>query len=47
MKPSESFAQISDAEMSGDAAFELMQLFDQHSIDVVVDGGWGVDALLT
>jgi lincosamide nucleotidyltransferase A/C/D/E len=46
MKPSENFAQKSDAEMSGDAAVELMQLFDQHSIDVVVDGGWGVDALL-
>ncbi len=25
---------------------QLMQLFDQHNIDVVVDGGWGVDALL-
>jgi lincosamide nucleotidyltransferase A/C/D/E len=46
MKSSESFAQKSDAEMSGDAAVELMQLFDQHSIDVIVDGGWGVDALL-
>ena len=46
MEPSESFAQKSDAEMSGDAAVELIQLFDQYGIDVVVDGGWGVDALL-
>jgi lincosamide nucleotidyltransferase A/C/D/E len=46
MEAAESFAQNSDVEMSGDAAVELMQLFDQHRIDVVVDGGWGVDALL-
>jgi lincosamide nucleotidyltransferase A/C/D/E len=32
--------------MSGDAVVQLMQLFDQHHIEVVVDGGWGVDALL-
>jgi lincosamide nucleotidyltransferase A/C/D/E len=46
MKPSESFGQKSHAEMSGDAAVELLQLFAQNGIDVVVDGGWGVDALL-
>jgi lincosamide nucleotidyltransferase A/C/D/E len=46
MKPSESFEQKSDAEMSGDSVVQLMQLFDHNSIDVVVDGGWGVDALL-
>jgi len=46
MKPSESFEQKSDAEMSGDVVVQLMQLFDQNSIDVVVDGGWSVDALL-
>ena len=46
MKPSESLEQKSDAEMSGDVVVQLMQLFDQNSIDVVVDGGWGVDALL-
>ncbi len=34
------------SEMSGDAAVELMQLFDQHGIEVYVDGGWAVDALL-
>ena len=38
MKPSESFEQKSDAEMSGDVVVQLMQLFDQKSIDVVVDG---------
>ena len=32
--------------MSGDVVVELMQLFDQQGIEVVVDGGWGVDALL-
>src|SRR2546429_5657575 len=46
MKPSERFEQKSDVEMSGDAVVQLMRLFDQSGIDVVVDGGWGVDALL-
>lgn len=32
--------------MSGDAAVELLQLFAQNGFDVVVDGGWSVDALL-
>jgi lincosamide nucleotidyltransferase A/C/D/E len=32
--------------MSGDSAVQLLQLFEQHGIEVVVDGGWGVDALL-
>lgn len=32
--------------MSGDAAVRLLRLFEQNDIDVVVDGGWGVDALL-
>jgi lincosamide nucleotidyltransferase A/C/D/E len=46
MKPSERFEQKSDAEMSGDVVVQLMQIFDQHGIGVIVDGGWGVDALL-
>ena len=46
MKPSERFEPTSDAEMGGDALVQLLLLFDQHSIGVVVDGGWGVDALL-
>ena len=46
MKPSERFEPKSDPEMSGDAVVQLLQLFDQHGIEVVVDGGWGVDALL-
>lgn len=46
MKPFEGFEQKSHTEMSGDAVIVLMQLFDQHGIEVVVDGGWGVDALL-
>ena len=36
MKPSERFEPKSDAEMSGDVVVQLMQLFEQHSIDVVV-----------
>ncbi len=32
--------------MRGDAVVELMQLFDQNDFEVIVDGGWGVDALL-
>ncbi len=46
MKPSERFEQKSDAGMSGDVVVQLLQLFEQHGIEVVVDGGWGVDALL-
>jgi lincosamide nucleotidyltransferase A/C/D/E len=46
MKPSERFEQKIDAEMIGDVVVQLMQLFEQHGIEVVVDGGWGVDALL-
>jgi Aminoglycoside-2''-adenylyltransferase len=25
---------------------DLVQLFDRHQIDLHIDGGWGVDALL-
>ena len=32
--------------MSAAAALALMQLFAQQGIEVFVDGGWGVDALL-
>ena len=46
MKPSERFEPKSDADMSGDVVVQLLQLFEQHGIEVVVDGGWGVDALL-
>lgn len=46
MKPSEDFEPKGHAEMSGDAVVELMQLFEQNGIEVFVDGGWGVDALL-
>jgi lincosamide nucleotidyltransferase A/C/D/E len=33
-------------EMTAEVAVELVQLFDQAGIDVILDGGWGVDALL-
>jgi lincosamide nucleotidyltransferase A/C/D/E len=46
MKPSERSEQKNDAEMSGDIVVQLIQLFEQHGIEVFVDGGWGVDALL-
>ncbi len=46
MKPSEHLEPKTDPEMSADAAVELMQLFAGQNIDVVVDGGWGIDALL-
>lgn len=32
--------------MSGEIVIQLLQLCQQHGINVVVDGGWGVDALL-
>lgn len=32
--------------MSACDVVELLQLFEQHGIEVFVDGGWGVDALL-
>jgi lincosamide nucleotidyltransferase A/C/D/E len=46
MQSLEQFAHQSHAQMSGSIVVQLMQLFDQHNIEVVVDGGWGVDALL-
>jgi lincosamide nucleotidyltransferase A/C/D/E len=35
-----------NTEMSSSAVIELLQLFDQASIQVWLDGGWGVDALI-
>ena len=32
--------------MSGEDAVGLLRLFEQNKIEVYVDGGWGVDALL-
>lgn len=46
METFESFGQKSHGEMSGDAVVELVQLCEQNGIEVFVDGGWGVDALL-
>jgi lincosamide nucleotidyltransferase A/C/D/E len=33
-------------EMTASDVVELVQLFQRHQIDVCLDGGWGVDALL-
>lgn len=46
MKSSENLEPKRGPEMSGDVVIQLMQLFEQHGIEVIVDGGWGVDALL-
>jgi lincosamide nucleotidyltransferase A/C/D/E len=32
--------------MKAEDALELVKLFDQNHIDVILDGGWGVDALI-
>ena len=45
MKPSESIEPKSDSEMSGAVVVQLLQHFDQHGTQAVVDGGWGVDAI--
>jgi lincosamide nucleotidyltransferase A/C/D/E len=34
------------AVMPAETVRELVQLFDEHGIQVIVDGGWGVDVLL-
>jgi lincosamide nucleotidyltransferase A/C/D/E len=33
--------------IEAETVVELLELFEAHDIDVVVDGGWGVDALLS
>lgn len=33
-------------EMSADDVVEIIRLFEDNGIDLVIDGGWGVDALL-
>jgi len=38
--------QIADKEMQSKDVVELVQLLEQNEIEVNVDGGWGVDALL-
>lgn len=35
-----------EPEMTASDVVEIIQLFNQHQIDVYIDGGWGVDALL-
>jgi len=35
-----------EPEMSANDVIEIVQLFNQNSIDFYIDGGWGVDALL-
>lgn len=44
--PREQSSNPYNPQMHADAVIELVQLFEQNGIDVVVDGGWGVDALL-
>jgi len=33
-------------EMTADAVIEIVKLLEQNNITVIIDGGWGVDALL-
>lgn len=33
-------------EMTADNVIEILQLLNQNHIEVIIDGGWGVDALL-
>ena len=37
---------VSPSEMTAEDALELIKLFEQGQIEVILDGGWGVDALL-
>jgi lincosamide nucleotidyltransferase A/C/D/E len=37
---------ITPSEMSAEAVLALVKLFEQDHIEVILDGGWGVDALL-
>ena len=36
----------SDPEMTAQDVIEFVQLLNQNQIEVYIDGGWGVDALL-
>ncbi len=38
--------QLHEPEMTIEDVFVLVKLFDQNQITVILDGGWGVDALL-
>ena len=38
--------QYDKPEMTATAVLELVRLFDENQIEVIIDGGWGVDALL-
>lgn len=47
MRPKEKNSkQEAAAELSGVDVVELLRLLEQNGIEVYVDGGWGVDALL-
>lgn len=37
---------MADSEMTEDAAVQLLRLLERNGLDIYVDGGWGVDALL-
>ncbi|GER91820.1 aminoglycoside nucleotidyltransferase [Dictyobacter vulcani] len=46
MQSPEGFEQTSRREMPGEVVVQLTQLCELHGIEVFVDGGWAVDALL-
>jgi len=37
---------MTQPEMTAEAAVSIIKLLEQNGIEVYVDGGWGVDALL-
>ena len=37
----------SDLRMPAETVVELYQLFERNGIEIWIDGGWGVDALLS
>jgi hypothetical protein len=38
--------QESKPEITAQDVIEVVQLFEENAIEVYIDGGWGVDALL-
>ena len=38
---------MKESEMTAENAVEIIKLLEQNGIEVYVDGGWGVDALLS
>jgi len=46
MRGAQQRTHIDQPEMTATDAIEIVELLEQHDITVIIDGGWGVDALL-